>query len=249
MNTNTNTNTKCLKGTDVELLKSFEVVSNNVSNKYVPIFSSQIVAAMAPEFEFLEFQKYFGKRTPHSVTLQNTVTGEVIKIFNSYDGTMALRMFYVEGNLPIDLGVERLIHRGEKAKDFKESIEDAKFAIIDAVETAKTLNQALENTKVTKKQQKRITEVVFSRVLKRKGVNEVTNYVDVLVETAGERGNEFSIKKYILGSIKEFIDGNYTYVQNGVKKNGRKINSAFGKLEIENEVVQMIEDEFVEVLL
>ena len=238
-----------LESTDVELLKSFEVVSETVSKKYVPIFSSEIVEAMEPEFEFLGFKKYFGKRTPHSFTLRNTETGEIIKIFNSYDGTMALRMFYVDGDLPIDLGVDRLIHRGNKAKDFKESIEDAKFAIIDAVETAKTLNQVLESTKVTKKQQKRITEVVFSRIIKRKDVNEVTNYVDVLVETAGERDHEFSIKQYILGSIQEFIGGNYTYVQNGTKKNGRKINSAFGRVEIENDVVKMIEDEFVEVML
>ena len=227
----------------VDELRSIEKVHPSVSKKYVPIYTSDIVEILHPEFRYVHGVQFVKGLTRHYVDLMNK-EGDTIRIYNSYDRTLALRVNYItaDAGVSIDLGIDRLVHIGSKAKDFTDDLSDAKEAIINGVKNAKFIMHKLTNTLVTENMAKEISDIIFVKELN-KNVQEYTNYVDILLE------KNIDLKKYIDMSIHNYIEGEYTFVKDGVKHNGRKIRSVLRKVRLENKIMKYIKENFPEYFL
>lgn len=222
-------------------LKRIEKVSPKVSDKYIPVFSSEIISNLTPEFTF-RYARQFGKGcSSHYVELINS-NSDIIRIFNSYDRSRALSVYLISDGFGIDLGIDRLIHIGKKAKDFNTSIQDAKEEIIENINTAKIISIKLESEKITQELGKEISNIIYANDIKRKGFQSYTNYVDHLIP-------DISIKRYITMSIKEFMDGEYTYLLDGKKRNGRRKTSIFNKIFTENKIIKLLKEKYPEYFL
>ena len=226
----------------IEDVKSFQVVSSKASEKYVPIFSSDIIEALAPEFTFVGGYKPLPADTIHYLDFENE-NKDTIRVYNSYNRNLALRMTARVDGFSVDLGLDRLIHRGKKAAEFKADLVESKEFLISKIENAKVLAAHLTDTKITKKLATDISNVIFERITKRKGFQGYTNYIDILVPKG------ISVKAYIVQSINKFLDGDFTYTISGVKKNGTKVGSVFSKIKLEHSVMDLITEEYMEFLL
>ena len=223
----------------IEDVKAIENVSPKVSKKYVPIFTSDIINVLSPEFKFVDGCQPVASTTAHYVNLSDGTN--TIRIYNSYDRKLALRFAFVE-EVAIDLGVDRLIHLGNKAATFVSSLEDVKKEILTAVNTAVKINTYLSNVKITPEIAKSISNIVFSNIIKKEGFQEYTNYIDLLIP-------KVSIKAYIYQTLNKYIAGDYVYTIKGVKKNGKRKGSLFFKLKKENQLMNFIQEEYVELML
>ena len=226
-----------LEYTSPEAMKEFEVPSN-VSKQYVPIYSTDIIAALEPEFQFTYAMKFFPKQSRHYFEMESD-KGK-IRVYNSYDRSLALRIAYV-ADIPVDLGVNHLIHRGASAQTFNDNLHELKPLILKAIDSAQLLSNALANTKVTKNLAKEISVIVFAKVIEKEGFQEYKNYTDLL--------GEMSVTTYIKTTMKNYLEGNYTYVVSGNKKNGRVLRSALLKMQIEAKIMDFIAEDHVEFLL
>ena len=104
----------------VKDIKKFENISPRVSEKYAPIFSTDLIKILAPEFKLVKAQRTSSGSTGHYVDMINDKK-ETIRIYNSYDRTLSFRMSLVSGKYSIDLGTNRVIHRGETASTLTET--------------------------------------------------------------------------------------------------------------------------------
>jgi hypothetical protein len=206
----------------------------------VPIFTSEIAKLLEPEFKFVHAVKPLKHSSLHYADLTD---GEnTIRVYNSYDRKLALRVtLYVDG-MPVDLGAERLIHIGSKAKTFVDDLQEHKKNILDSIENAKTLHNVLNTTPITKELAGKIKEIIYRNYIKKDGFQSLENYADMLIE------KNISVTSFIKASIVNFEKGNFTYVINGEKHTGRKQNSTFGKIEIEAKIMELIQEEFIEFL-
>ena len=220
-------------------VKAIENISPDVSEKYVPIFTSDIIDILSPEFKFVDGCQPVASSTAHYVDLSDGTN--TIRIYNSYDRKLALRFAFVE-QVAIDLGVDRLIHLGNKAATFVGSLEDTKKEILAAVNTAAKINAYLSDVKITPKIAKSISDIVFSNIVKKEGFQEYTNYIDLLVP-------KVSIKAYVYQTLNKYMAGDYVYTIKGVKKNGKRKDSLFFKLTKENQLMNLIQEEYVELML
>ncbi len=228
----------------VEGIKSFEVLSPKCSKIYAPIYSSEIVKILAPEFKLLTACKWYKNSSKHYVDLTND-KGDHIRIYNSYDRTLSFRMGLVNDNFSVDLGAHRVVHKGETAKELTEKIKEHKQDILDAVETQKELISKFKKTPVTEEMAVKISDAIFEVHRKKKGFQEYRNYID----TSRELNGKMTVYHYINASIGHYIDGNYTITINGKKKNGRKVNSVLSRINLELKVMKMLKDEFLEYFL
>ncbi len=227
----------------VDEIKAFEIVSDKVSDKYVPIYSTDLIEILSPEFELVQAKRTTTSLTSHFVDMVNK-DGDRLRIYNSYDGTLAFRMSLFTGTYGIDLGTDRVIHRGKTAKSLKTILEESKQDILNSVKTAKKIKTKLSELDVDKETAKNISNTVFLHRTKQKGFEKYTNYVDILVEKTN-----ISIDKYINMTVDKYINGDYTYVENGKKKNGRKANSTLLKIRIENSIISNLMSEYPECFL
>ncbi len=226
----------------IDELAKFEIVSPNVSEKYVPIFTSDIIEILAPEFEFDYGLRFVTGSTKHFVDL---VSDEgILRIYNSYDRTLAFRMSYIADGMSVDLGVDRVIHMGQNAKELVEKIRDHKDDILTAFATAKLIVSKLSDTPITKELAEKISDEIFYWDTKKKGFQGYDNFIDMFL--AEDSKVELSVFTYIQRSIKEYLDGNYTYVINGTKKNGRKTKAILTKVYMEKRILNVLEEEFLE---
>ena len=74
-------------------------------------------------------------------------------------------------------------------------------------------------------------------------VTYIRNFTDILID------QKISIKKYITLSVRAFLTGEYTYIKNGKKLNGRKKEGIMRKVKIENRVIKALTDEYPEYFL
>ena len=225
----------------VEDVKKIEKVSKNVSEKYVPIFTSDVIDIMEPDFVFVGGVKWHKNTTQHYIEMKRG--NDFIRIYNSFDRTAAFRMFY-KGEVSIDLGIDKLVHRGKKAASFKEILENSKDEIVEAIDRTKNGIVQLNQIQVTPELQNKISDVVFGKYLKKKGFQSYTNYVDSIVEEKG-----MSVLSYIKSTIANYNKGLYTVTIKGVKKEGREKKSLFTKLKIEGKVNKFLLSEYPELFL
>jgi len=231
-----------LKEQDVKLL---EHVDSKVSDKYVPIFTSELMKLLEPEYKFEDGVRIKGTTTAHFVDLKNE-DGDTIRIYNSFDRTMALRIDMVSEGIAIPLGIDKLIHIGQKAKNFQEEFKEAKADILAAVIVAKTFKEYLEKTVATEDIAKEITNSIFVHGNGKEqnlGITEFINYTDLLLN------QNISLKKYINLSIRSYQLGEYSYVKDGKKMNGRPKTSVLGRVHLENRLIQTLNEKFPEYFL
>jgi hypothetical protein len=228
---------------NLDELKSIEKVDPRVSKKYVPIYSSEIAKLLEPEFKMETAVRPVPRTSLHYVDFKNK-NGDKIRLYNSYDRSLALKFtLYSKDNIPVNLGVERLIHMGQRAKSFTEELQSHKEQILESVETARTLLYTLEKTKITPELAEKIKNIIFRKYYIKKGFQGVTNYSDLLIEKG------ISVTSYIKATVTNFIKGNFTYTISGKKHNGREQKSLFYRIEVETRIMKMIEEEFTEFLL
>lgn len=239
-------------------LKNIERISKEVSDKYVPIYTSELVEVLKPEFTFLSGFTFGSNTTKHGVTLKNK-SGDKIRIYNSFDGTLAFRVYYVTESLNFSLlDNNRVVHRGDKARNIsdKEHLNEIKDSIIKAIPNVKKLQTKLKTLKINT--ESKIAKVIKAAVFKGRAdyykykikdeSYEFVNYVDTVAEKAKENGNPLSIYAYINLTVKNFIDGNYgiKHGKTGNVKGGRKVKTAFMKICIINDLTKAIEKNLVE---
>lgn len=216
-------------------LPALEIVSDKVSPKYVPIYTSKIVDELSSNFEFKHC--YFSRNgtTKHIVEMQSE--NARIKISNSYDRTAALRMYLTtgeNGNILIPLELGKRVHVGQKAKDLTDDFKNYKNEILQAIDTTATIINTMKTTHIHDKIKEKINQSVFKSPLKRKGFKELD------LDVPG-----FTVYDYIDNCINQYITGKYNMVitlKNGNEKirKGREIKSNFSKLQIMNRVYKEI---------
>ena len=225
----------------IQDVQKIEEVSPFVSEKYVPIFTSDVIKVLEPEFKFVRGYKWYKTTSQHYVELKH---GEdTIRIYNSFDRSTAFRMF-LQGDVAIDLGVDRLVHMGSKAVNFKDELIASKQDIVDAIKKAKEGMAQLGKVQVTPELQKEISDVVFAEDIKKKGFQSYSNSTDILVEKKG-----MSVLSYIKSSVANYIKGTYTVTNSGTKKEGTEKRAAFTKITLEGKVNKYLVEKFPELFL
>ncbi len=222
-------------------IKEIEVISPLVSEMYAPIYSSELVQSLAPEFELIDVKRIYKANTMHYVDLKDK-DNSVIRIYNSYDRRLAFRMSLVsKDNFTVDLGTDRIIHKGLNAKTLTDNLKDTKKSILKGVKNAKIVAKRLNTTKIRPRFARVVSDVVFNSLIQKEGFQGYTNYTDVI--------KNISVAEYINQSTKRFIEGDYTVTFSGKKRKGQKITSAFKKVEIQNKLVKIIAEEYPEYFL
>lgn len=226
----------------IKAVENIQVVSPRVSKKYVPIMSTDVIKALSPEFTFKGGMKFVRGRSKHFIDLENKA-GDQIRVYNSFDRSLALRASLISNGLVIDLGIDRLIHMGKRAKDFTETLENTKSDIIENIVTTKVMVNKLNSEKITKEMAKDISDIIFAKVMK-KGATGYTNYADILMEN-----KDISIASYVKVTLRNYFSGNYTYTKKGQKKEGQKKDSMLAKVKVENKLMAFLEDAYLEYFL
>lgn len=229
--------------TDENELETFENVSPKVSNKYVPIYTSEIVRDLAPEYTFVEAVRYCTYNTMHSVLLKND-EGDAIVIDNSYDRTRAFSLHYSIGKFNIPLNLERQVHIGENAKHLVEDLTLNKADIKVAIENAKIIAQNLKETHIIDKFKTDIINIVFKQITSRK------NFVELDLDIADSYDNFFD---FINTVVDRYYKGEYHIVKKTAKgesiKKGRVIKSRFSKLKITNKIHKYLVESAIELFV
>jgi hypothetical protein len=215
---------------NLEELRKLEKVSPEVSEQYVPIYTTKIIEELTPEFEVVNILRVFAGRNRHEVTLRRG--DDYVVIENSYDRSRSFRLSFLSKGILIPLDLEKIIHRGENAKNLTEDILVNKDKVIEALENAKTIVETLRSAPITKKHKKEILNIVFERFIK-KGYE-----IDITI--ADSYKNFFD---YIGTVVERYIDGDYYYegANNKVRK-GRKVKSRFLQLSITNKVYNYLKE-------
>ena len=229
--------------TDQNELEIFENVSPKVSAKYVPIYTSEVVRDLAPEFKFVEGVRYCSYNTMHSVLLKNE-DGDVIVMDNSYDRSRAFSLYFSVGKFNIPLNLDRQIHIGENARHLVEDLTLNKKDIQKAIEDAKTIARNFKDTHIIDDFKKEIIDIVFKQVKSRK------NFVELDLIIADGYDNFFD---FINTVIDRYYKGQYHVVKKTAKgeriHKGRVIKSRFGRLQISNNVYKHLAKNHIELFV
>jgi len=234
-------------------VENIEHIDPNVSDKYVPVYSTELIDILAPEFEFKGGTLFHPGSTKHSLHFV-TKDGDDLVIYNSYDRRLALGFYLKTGDFNVDVGVDRLIHMGQRAKDFAEALENSKADILKNIKNTKTMMYTLAKEEVDATIAANITNIVFGSKLfegrerKATGV-QIVNPADMLLEIKEAKDQTVSVKGYIDLTLRNFYEGNYTYLVNGVKKVGRPTKQLFQKVTIQNKLVKFLKETYPELFL
>ncbi len=233
-------------------VKSFEVVSPRLSKQYVPIWTSDVIKILEPEFTLVTGAKAGGTSSCHYVDLKSK--DGMIRLYNSYNGWWALSANYVTDDVVINLNIDRLIHRGSKASSFLLDLKEAKEDIINAVPAAKMVARKLNDAPVTHELQTKISDIIFAVESKRKNFVKYNNYTDIVVDnrkanTEIGEGTEVSVSGYIKSSINNYFKGMYSIESTKGKRLGRPHKNAMLRVRFQNKIIKMLQDETPEYFL
>jgi len=231
---------KIAKITKVEDLKSFEKISQYVSEQYVPLYTSEIVKELEGSFEFESAVRYCDSGTMHSVTLVNR-EGDRIHIDNSYDRSRAFSLRFTDGQITIPLDLDKVVHRGTNAKELIDNIHRDKNSIVEALQDAKTTVLNLKETKITKEFKEAIIAVIFKDVL-------VSKEVDITIADSYD-----TFYEYIHTVTDRFLKGEYHTVGRNDKsdmiRKGRVIKSRFRRLDVTLKVYKFLKSNVPELFI
>ena len=216
--------------TSINELKELEVLSPLCTKKYNPIFTSEILN----EFKDYDFSVTFFRQSAHKVILspKNKKRQIQIVMYNSYDRSLALR-FYIKdtkNSIMIPFGEDRIVHMGECARNFTETIHNIKNDIENSIRTYSKIQHNLK-TKATKSLKEKLSKIIFKRVLNLDP--DFKNPINNL---------DLSIIAFINLSIRTLKDGNY-YLRgkNGKLRKGRKVSSPFVELQLNTKILNTLQ--------
>lgn len=230
---------------DLSEVRKIENIDEKVSKKYVPIYTSEVIEHLSPEFEFNYAVKYYSFNSAHSAYLD--FNGATISIENSYDRSRAFSFKYNDGAITIPLDLNRQLHIGEKAKVVVNDISINKDAIIKGIENAKTVVEKLKFAKATDEFKDAIKNIIFKQAI------EKDNFVELI--DADVASTYKSVYTYVNATIKKYEEGNYRIKQVSKKdgqmelRHGRKSSSAFLKLQITNAIYEYVAENFPEAFI
>jgi hypothetical protein len=229
--------------------KAFEKVSPTLSKQYVPIWTSDVIEILSPEFTFKGGARMGKSTSCHYVDLESK--DGTIRLYNSYNGQWALSANYVSGDVVINLNINRLIHRGEKAENFIDNLKEAKEDIINAVPAAKAVAKKLQFEDVTPKLQTLISDIIFEGKSKTPGFVRYNNYTDIVVEERSNSKTEgnVSVAGYIKSSIKNYFEGMYSIEGVKGKRLGRPHKNSMLRVHFQNKIIKMLQEEAPEYFL
>jgi len=228
-----------------EEVKALEIIDENVSEKYVPIYTSEIIEHLEPEFSFKYGVKYYNFNSAHSVYLD--YKGATISIENSYDRSRAFSFKYNDNGFIIPLNLNRKLHIGEQAKIIVDNISVNKDELIDAIENAKSAVEKLKHTPVRDDFKIAVRDIVFKQPMSK------DNFVELVDWNVSEIYK--NVYDYTNAMIKKYEEGDYFVKLKSKKtgnielKAGRKSSSAFLKLQMTNAIYKYIKEAFPEVFI
>ena len=238
--------TKFATFSTIEELKAFELVDTNVSDKYVPIYTSEIIEILEPEFKFVGGEKYYNFNSAHTVFLESE-NGIRIAISNSFDRTRAFSAFLIADEIRIPLDLDRQIHLGSEAAALTENFRDNKPEFFVAIEHATAVVRKLKTTNIPQYVKDEVTEIVFAATKKRKG------FIELDLNIADNYNTCFT---FINSCIYRYIKGEYNVVLESkssldgeVIRKGSKLSSRFVKLQLTNEVYSYLAEELPELFI
>ena len=232
----------------IKELKAFEVISSGVSEKYVPIFTSEIIEILSPEFKFVSGEKYYNFNSAHTVFLEDT-KGTRIAISNSYDRTRAFSAYLISEEMRIPLNLDRQIHLGSEAAVLVENFKLNKPEFFVAIEHAKEIVGKLKTTNIPEYLKEEIVTYVFDKPLKRKGVVEL----DLVIAETDYYNTCYGFINTVIG---RYVKGDYnlvveskTHKDGEIIRKGIKLSSRFIKLQVTNAVYNYLAEELPELFI
>jgi hypothetical protein len=219
-------------------LKKIEVISKGVSDKYVPIYTSEIIKELEPEFEFVSGSRYFNSLTRHEVILKTTKfnkEGDFILIENSYDRSRSFRLSFLSKGILIPLNLEKVVHIGENAQNLTKDLLVNKDEVLKALENAKKIVEYFRSTPISKKLKKDIYGIVFEKHLNK-------NFeIDITI------GDSYkTIFDYIDTIVDRFLKGEYFIANKSTNKirRGTKIKSKFAQITLTNKIYKHLKETY-----
>jgi hypothetical protein len=221
-------------------LINLERVSNKVSEKYVPIYTTDIIESLEPEFKFSHAYK-LNNGTAHAailVTFRFNEDGDNILIENSYDRTRAFRLSFLKNSFIIPLDLDKVVHIGDRAKDIETHFAENKENILEALKNAKEIVHYLQVTKIPKKIKNDIKNIVFENQIKS------GKEIDITIASSYD-----SIFTYTETLIDRFVNGEYHTIKDGKVRKGRKVKSNFRKLQLTNKIYKYLKETYKHIFI
>jgi len=212
-----------MKRVDIDVIKRME--KNAVAtNSYVPIKTSEVLKLLSPEFSYYAIN--IMSRTYHTASLHR---GEDYLILeNSFNRERAFRLSLYINGMFIPLGLERIIHRGERAESLN-TLNSKE--IISLVDNHKEALSKLNNIKVTEKIKNRVIKIIFG--------NREINLKDQENDISYDNLSDFLDKVLMV-----YKDGNYIIIKgNKIRKGRRKKNIRY-LFNLSNKLYKNLKEEF-----
>jgi len=139
---------------DISTLKKWEDRIEE-SDSYIPIRTTDIIEKLG--YEVLTIYSF--SKTYHGVTLYDDEINRIL-IENSYKKERAFRLSLYSNGMFIPLGLEKIIHRGERAKTFSEI---DKVELSEAIKSRKNAIEKMKKVPVSELVEKEIMNVIFGK--------------------------------------------------------------------------------------
>lgn len=216
--------------TNKEEIQSFEKVSAKLSDKYIPVKTSEFIKTFEPMFEFKCLKQYRKSSSAHYVELTKNDNLNVY-IENSFDGSLSFRIAFKYQDFVF--GKIRQVHKGIPAINLNSNKQD----ISKLYEHASKTIDSLMDSDFTKEEKEAIAEVAFAVKNKKwkyiRGINwECSNGLN-----------------FILTLISDIKNGNLEYKSAKGWKPLRETKSQMTIVEISNAIWGLIHKKFPEYYL
>lgn len=208
-------------------LERFERISSRVSKKYVPIYSTKLVESLEPQFKYIGVNPYSrtgNNGSRHYITMS---CGEslLLRIENSFDGTLALRISFQYNNFVF--GFIRQVHIGKNAIDMSTTNE-----ISEIYKSALKYVDTLSAIKFTKEEQLQIIEIVAKeRGISIARLNNPEQYTDDNL------------------SAIDFIEKILEIVYNQGVKMSKPLKNDFCKMKVSKKIYKFLDETYPELSL
>jgi len=137
---------------DISTLKKWEDRIEE-SDSYIPIRTTDIIEKL--DYEVLVIYSF--SKTYHGVTLYDDNANKIL-IENSYKKERAFRLSLYSNGMFIPLGLEKIVHRGERAKTFSEI---DKVALSEAIISRKNTIEKMKKVPISESVEKEIMNIIF----------------------------------------------------------------------------------------
>lgn len=212
-----------MKVVELDYIEKLEKLTNETKS-YVPIRTSEIIEMLKSEFDVGVIHSI--SRTYHTVNFHRG--NDTIVLENSYRKERAFMLSLFVGGMYIPLGLDRVIHRGERAHEVNQL--DAE-TIIEAIDSRKSSVAKMKEAPVTKVIEDRIMKMIFGN--KEIDLKETENELD--------RSNLFNFLERVLLIHRA---GNYLIIKGDKVRKGRERKNMRYLINLSNKLYKTIKEEY-----